>query len=230
MVSPEENSAFYASKEQRMILFALASNPLIKEAFFLTGGTALSVFYLYHRKSDDIDLFALPPVSLKGISLSIKRTWQKQAVILSESSDQLSCLIKDIRVDFVVDPLSSKGQRHYVLLKKGLKLRVDTIHNIIVNKFCSVVSRREPKDFIDIYFLFKRYNFFSLKDVYKMAGQREGLFDDPPTVAYQIEEGLSFIKDNPELLPKIIAEFDKNDFFNFFERCTEWIYNLIKLK
>jgi hypothetical protein len=30
----------------------------VSETFFLTGGTALSVFYLHQRVSEDIDLFS----------------------------------------------------------------------------------------------------------------------------------------------------------------------------
>jgi predicted nucleotidyltransferase component of viral defense system len=33
------------------------SKTSLKDAFFLTGGTALSEFYLQHRISDDLDFF-----------------------------------------------------------------------------------------------------------------------------------------------------------------------------
>jgi predicted nucleotidyltransferase component of viral defense system len=44
-----ENKNGYASGNQREVLIQLAQYPLIQENFFLTGGTALSVFYLGHR-------------------------------------------------------------------------------------------------------------------------------------------------------------------------------------
>lgn len=45
----------YATDIQRKLLIDLSKNELIRNNFFLTGGTALSVFYLHHRVSDDLD-------------------------------------------------------------------------------------------------------------------------------------------------------------------------------
>ena len=75
MVAPIEDRQCYASETQREILMALLSEVMIGESFFLTGGTALSVFYLHHRRSEDIDLFTLSLQSLNEISLWVKRTW-----------------------------------------------------------------------------------------------------------------------------------------------------------
>lgn len=44
---------------QRRLLVHLFRLPFVAESSFLTGGTCLSVFYLGHRKSDDLDLFSL---------------------------------------------------------------------------------------------------------------------------------------------------------------------------
>jgi hypothetical protein len=40
----KEFSAGYASPAQKSVLAALSRDPIIKDAFFLTGGTALSAF------------------------------------------------------------------------------------------------------------------------------------------------------------------------------------------
>ncbi|MBI5586077.1 MAG: nucleotidyl transferase AbiEii/AbiGii toxin family protein [Deltaproteobacteria bacterium] len=42
-----------------------------------TGGTALSVFYLGHRISDDIDLFSTESIALPEIDFWIKIQWIK---------------------------------------------------------------------------------------------------------------------------------------------------------
>jgi hypothetical protein len=51
-MDPKENKQGYASEMQRNVLVSLLNNFLIQENFFLTGGTALSAFYLYHRLSN----------------------------------------------------------------------------------------------------------------------------------------------------------------------------------
>ncbi len=48
-----ENKDYYATHIQRDVLVSLVTNPTIEEFFFLTGGTALSIFYLHHRLSND---------------------------------------------------------------------------------------------------------------------------------------------------------------------------------
>jgi Nucleotidyl transferase AbiEii toxin, Type IV TA system len=53
----QENSKYYASPVQREVPINLITHPDIEKSFFLTGDTALSVFFLHHRTSQDLDLF-----------------------------------------------------------------------------------------------------------------------------------------------------------------------------
>ena len=62
MLNPQENKACYLSETQREVLVQLMTEPTIEQHFFLTGGTALAVFYLHHRMSNDLDLFTLSQV------------------------------------------------------------------------------------------------------------------------------------------------------------------------
>lgn len=71
----QENKASYASADQREVLLGLAEHSTIQGVFFLTGGTALSVFYLSHRVSDDIDLFSIEPIDLPELDFWIKTRW-----------------------------------------------------------------------------------------------------------------------------------------------------------
>src|SRR5216684_1408125 len=42
---------------QQRVLVTLFANGLADRGYYLTGGTALSAFYLQHRYSDDLDFF-----------------------------------------------------------------------------------------------------------------------------------------------------------------------------
>ncbi len=70
-----ENLNCYARTEQRQVLSRLSTNNDISEHFFLTGGTALSVFYLHHRTSEDIDLFTVEQANFSDILLWIRSEW-----------------------------------------------------------------------------------------------------------------------------------------------------------
>jgi len=224
MEEPKENRDFYASPTQREIFLKLLTHPTIEESFFLTGGTALAAFYLYHRMSDDLDLFTLNQVDFAEIDFWIRTTWQNACSKIKESSNFLSFLIRETKVDFVIDPLSNKNDRIRVGFENEHSIQVDNIINIASNKFSCIISRTEPKDYIDIFFLFKLFPDLKLEDVYENARLKDAIFDDPPTAGYQLEEGISFLKENPPLLPKIKREFDMNEFVKFFEEIREWVY------
>jgi len=220
----KENREFYNSPIQRELLIELVKEPMIAKNFFLTGGTALSVFYLYHRQSDDLDLFTIQRVNLSEISLWLKRKWKERVIAIKESGHFLSLLIDSVKVEFVIDPLSFDEERPFYTFEKGLTFSIDTINNIASNKFNACVSRVEAKDYVDFYFILKKYPDMNLDDLYSMTSKKDAIFDDYPTVAFQIEEGVGFIKRNKAIMPKIKVDFDFNDFLRFYERLTIWVY------
>lgn len=72
MLTAREDKRCYASPIQRAVLIDLIRNGVVTEDFFLTGGTALSVFYLHHRQSNDLDFFTLQETDLAQIDFLIK--------------------------------------------------------------------------------------------------------------------------------------------------------------
>jgi len=130
METLKENETCYASPAQREVLTHLITYPDIEKNFFLTGGTALAVFYLHHRLSDDLDLFT--------------------------------------------------------------------------------------KDFS------------SLAEIDQNSRLKDAIFDDPPTAAFQLETGIAFIKENPAIMPKVHQKIDMPDFYDFYEKVSQWLYKLLK--
>jgi len=228
MGNAKENINCYASRTQREVLTQLITYPDIEDNFFLTGGTALSVFYLHHRLSDDLDLFTKSFLNLAGIDFWIKTNWPKENVKIKEASQFLSLLIKDVKVDFVVDTLSTDEERVKYMFKNGHYLLVDTIGNIASNKFCTVVSRTEPKDYIDFYMILKSFPTIEINDIYHKSRLKDAIFDDPPTAAFQLETGINFIKENPLIMPKMLLQIDMPDFYEFYKKTSKWLYELLR--
>jgi predicted nucleotidyltransferase component of viral defense system len=220
----QENKNCYASQAQREIIIALINHDLLKDNFFLTSGTALSVFYLHHRKSNDLDFFALKQSDLSEIDFSLKTNWKSAYTKIKESSHFLSVLIQNVKVEFVIVRLSFEETRERYYFNTQKFLLIDSIRNIFSNKFCTIVSRTEPKDFIDFYFLNSTLRIDSLTSVYEDARKKDAIFDDPPTVAYQIEQGIQFLQRNPDIFPQLLTQFDFEDFNNFYQHLVNWIY------
>ncbi len=226
-MNPKENKKYYAQDIQRKILIHLITLPDIENNFFLTGGTALAVFYLNHRQSNDLDFFTLNRIDLSKIGFEIQRIWTNKVAKIKESPNFLSLLIKDSKVDFVIDPLSNKEKRQKIIFENHHHLIIDNINKIVSNKLCTLVSRTEPKDYIDFYFIRKHFPSLNINSIYKNAKKKDVIFDDPPSAAYQIEEGLNFLKNNFSLFPKVIKKFNKKDFFSFYNKLADWLYKKV---
>jgi hypothetical protein len=146
--------------------------------FFLTGGSALGLFYLQHRYSYDLDLFSREHVDwleLDGVmrlcaqeigaELELLRdapTFRRYRLVRADEAE-----IVDIVVDVSpqVDPV-----------KRWIDdVQVDTLHEIMLNKITTLISRCELKDIVDLYFLEKAG--FQVEACFEEAQQKDGGLD-----------------------------------------------------
>ena len=124
--------------------------------FFLTGGSALGLFYLDHRHSYDLDLFTSEEVEGKEVQGLVHRT---AAVISAE------CLAVRTSPDFhrfkltrgtereIIDVVVDRAPQLDSHKAEFSNIRVDTLREIIANKLTTLLSRTELKDVVDLYFL-----------------------------------------------------------------------------
>jgi len=225
MLTPSEDKSCYASAVQREVLISLLRNGVVTQEYFLTGGTALSVFYLHHRRSNDLDFFTLQETDLGQIDFLLKTTWRHEYVRTKTSTNFLSLLLRDVKVEFVIDRLSNDEERDSYIIEASHHLRIDTPRNIISNKLCALASRTEPKDYIDYYALYNALRIVPLQDLLGEARKKDAIFDDPPTAAYQIESGLRFIEEHQDVLPGLLIPFNQRDFFTFYELMIRQLYD-----
>ena len=128
------------------------------DAFYLTGGTALSRFYFQHRLSEDLDLFT----GTENIKTAMPRIIKAienagYEVIVEVSSVTFGRLFvplegrRKLKIDLVADsPLESpKAKGNFYL---------DTLTNIAVNKIVAFEDRAELKDLVDLFFIVKEGN------------------------------------------------------------------------
>jgi hypothetical protein len=146
-------------------------------AFYLTGGTALSRFYLGHRFSDDLDFFVNADANFR---YHIQQLIQQLPETLAYSKDQL--LITDdfcrlflrsdgcqLKIEWVNDVAARWGAPHNTPFGK-----IDAIANILANKITAIEGRDEPKDVFDIVAIAKKAH-FSWEEVVFQAKQKAAL-------------------------------------------------------
>ena len=71
------------SHAQELFLDRLGESDLA-EIFYLTGGTALSAFYLHHRESEDLDFFSREPFRANEDGLAWA-TWSRRLSCVRKS-------------------------------------------------------------------------------------------------------------------------------------------------
>ena len=222
-MQPKENLDCYAIPVQREVLIGLADLPVIRDNFFLTGGTALSVFYLHHRTSEDLDFFSRESVDLAELQFSIRTMWQSRQTLIRSASRFLSLLIENVKVDIVIDPLSDRSDRDRISVGSSQVL-IDSLKNIGANKLCTLVSRTEPKDFVDFFVLLREFPDLTVESLFEAARKREALLDDAPTAAYQLETGLRMLQDHKTLIPRLSQPVDFQELTRFYESLAMVLY------
>ncbi|MBI4341709.1 MAG: nucleotidyl transferase AbiEii/AbiGii toxin family protein [Candidatus Omnitrophica bacterium] len=136
---------------QRTVLEAVFAEEALAPSFYLTGGTALAAYYLFHRYSDDLDLFTNDQ-SLEVVWPTLQRLLPVLGLTVESRTPQFIRLRhpEGLRVDVVRDVPFRVG----VPVRQGTWL-VDTLDNIALNKVAAIQGRLDVKDYVDLYLLLK---------------------------------------------------------------------------
>lgn len=163
------------TKEQQTVLDEIAQSEFLRSQFYFTGGTALSSFYLNHRYSDDLDFFSHEKFDNEVI-LTLLEDWSKKYGFTFQSRfNQVVYMFNlvfnnkaTLKIDF--------GYYPYQRLKKGVinnRVQVDSLTDIAVNKLLTISQRSDVKDFVDLYFLLKKFTVWDLVERVRLKFNRK---------------------------------------------------------
>jgi Nucleotidyl transferase AbiEii toxin, Type IV TA system len=178
------------------VLKSLMSIEQLK-AFQLVGGTAIAL-QLGHRKSVDIDLFSNQKADLRAISQTIRSNFpERSAITLTQSS--ISTFIRGVRVD-IYDDWSIPFQRELVYDEE---IRLSNLEDLAAFKLSTIIGRREKKDYIDLFFLFKSLDAAKVLTDFKTY---EPLLSDKSLVFALAE--VDTVKNNKSPMPDMLLAVD----------------------
>lgn len=197
---------------QLKILESLGGETQIRENFYLSGGTALAGFYLYHRLSEDLDFFTEQEFDPQDIFIFFK-TKQKNLAIKKVAYEQsfnrnLFFLHLDkevIKTEFTYFPFAP--------LQAGPKeknIKIDSLLDIAVNKLFTIYQKPRSRDFIDLYFIIKKAK-WSIDELIKKAKIKFDWHVDPIQLGSQFLQA-TILKDYPRMLVKINDKLWQNFF------------------
>jgi Domain of unknown function (DUF1814). len=122
--------------------------------FYLSGGTALSL-QLGHRESEDLDFFSELPFQPQQIEQQIQSLGTLSQTELAKGT--FNTFLDGVKLQFLEYPyplLEPFGDWH------GIQL--SSVIDIACTKLQTVGMRGSKKDFVDLYFLLKKYPLESL--------------------------------------------------------------------
>lgn len=142
------NPILYPHQIQLLLLFFALP---FSKPFFLTGGTALSAFYLAHRESQDLDFFSLQSFD----TLALRTTMQEVA---DKTQSVMTMHIRSQTYNEIFLENKKEGWRqkidivweqpkHFGDVVHIDNIAVDSLINIATNKILAVFGRLEPKDY-----------------------------------------------------------------------------------
>lgn len=135
----------------------------ITKRFYLTGGTALSEFYLHHRVSHDLDFFTEEKeVNAKALDAFLTKISSELSIAHIKRSQFMGLYSyflvyqdsEKLKVDFNFYP--------FPRIQKGTmfkNLEIDSVYDIAVNKIHTLFIKPRSRDYLDIYFIMKQFNY-----------------------------------------------------------------------
>lgn len=141
------------AKKTERVLEKIAGSG-ISEDFYLAGGTALALEF-GHRKSDDLDWFSAKQFSNDRIKKRLSEIGAFE--LTSEESGTIHGVLDEVKVSFL--------EYGYGMLYPFIRFENANLadeRDIAAMKIDAMSSRGSRKDFVDIYFLLKKYSISEL--------------------------------------------------------------------
>lgn len=171
---------------QDEVLQTVFEEPL---GFYLSGGTALSRFYLHHRYSDDLDFFChdltVFPDAFRLVYRKLKTKWSNASIEVDARDFKRVFIQQDktlLKLDFIADRVIRIG---LPIMQDGIY--IDTVKNILSNKLSAILGRDEERDIADLICIAMAYR-FSWKNIIEDLAIKE---------SFELEDLLFRIKTFP---------------------------------
>lgn len=199
---------------QIAVLNELKKNPL-NSKFYLSGGTALSEYYLHHRFSEDLDFFTQEELVIEEIKKFIKSISRKNKIKKIEISHGFGLYTFFLtpektnikyKIDFGQYPFPNINK-----LNEINGLRIESLFDIAVNKVHTIAFRPRLRDFIDVYFILQENKDWSFPYLLKKSFEKFEMRAD----ALQISQNLLLVKSLKDM-PKMIKKIDLKKVESFF--------------
>lgn len=213
------------TKNQKKFLSVASKDKLIAEKFYLSGGTALTTYYIPYRLSEDLDFFNKNEFDLESIIVFFKKN--KEILGYNKFDFQRSFNRNIFFLYFSKNDVLKLEFTYYPFLQleppqKINGLKIDSLLDIAVNKIFTISQNPRTRDFMDLYFIIKKkkWDFFELL---KKARLKFDWHIDPINLGAQLMK-CQDIKEYPIIFKKIDDKKWQNFYLKIAKKLGEKIY------
>lgn len=194
------------TKTQQTLLNELFLRENIRKYFYLSGGTALSEYYLHHRYSEDLDFFTELEFNPMDVQIVLKTLTKKLGIKKIDYQQSFNRNIfylhfsnSIIKTEFTFYPFE-----HIESPRDMNGVKVDSLIDIAVNKAFTIYQKPRSRDFIDLYLILKK-KAWKFADLRKKARAKFDTPIEPLQLAQSLTEASS-LKDFPHMLISLKPE------------------------
>ena len=191
------------SDKQKLFLKTFFQEKNLSSRFYLTGGTALTEFYIPYRYSEDLDFFSETDFELLPIITflkSNKSVFGHNTIDINTSYNRniihLNFPEETLKTEFTYFPFTRIEK-----VKKMKSTDVDSIIDIAVNKLFTIYQNPRSRDYVDLYMISQKYGFL-MSDLLKKAKVKFDWHIDPVKLGSQFLKSKA-VKDYPRLIEKV---------------------------
>jgi predicted nucleotidyltransferase component of viral defense system len=160
------------SAKQKQFLRYFSNEAHLKNQFYLSGGTALSEYYLQHRYSEDLDFFSEIEFKPQDITLLLGSKKSKFGNPIIEFENSFNRNIYKLiytkrnflKVEFTYFPFKPI-ENH----KKINNIKIDSLVDIAVNKIFTIYQSPRGRDYYDLYFILNKQTSLNIQKLVDFA-------------------------------------------------------------
>lgn len=200
------------TERQKQFLNLLSNHKDLVSQFYLSGGTALTEYYIPYRYSEDLDFFSLEPIDPEIIAVFLRSIKERLGYERVESNTSFNRNLffldfpdEKLKTEFTYFPFPPIEQP---TPKDGI--RVDSLMDIATNKLFTIYQNPRARDFTDLYMICRQHN-FGIDDLIKKARVKFDWQVDPIKLGSQFLLAKE-LKD----YPRLIEQLDPVDWQEFF--------------
>lgn len=146
----------------QLLFLELLGEETFSKKFYLSGGTALAGFYIPYRFSEDLDFFSEEEVQVDEIIAFLKSIKDRLGFMdmdFNSSFNRNLFFLKFpnevLKTEFTYYPFKQLDNS-----KEEFGIKIDSVEDIAVNKLFTIYQNPRSRDFMDLYMIIKKYNFY----------------------------------------------------------------------